>query len=156
MSLQSWLQFKLNRLVFIFYNHPTQCLENTPSRAACTSAWVRCLQGWRSFPRPLFMGVVWTSCFTRWAWLLAIELCKLVTFTTLLNELGSLSGSLYANWFKCIMHSTSLSYFWVRGYGKHVWSRWDIEVQISRWIWLSYQTSKKFLIEETINKSRLQ
>ena len=57
------------------------------------------------------MCVVWIADLSRRAGTLTVGMCDLVTFAALLNE----SGSLSANWFKCRIRSTSLSYFWVRG-----------------------------------------
>lgn len=64
-------------------------LGSTPLHAAHTKAWIYCLRDWWSSLRLILMGVVWTTCVSKWAWPLVVQICDLVTFVASLNELGS-------------------------------------------------------------------
>jgi hypothetical protein len=131
---------RANMLDLISLDKPSSMHVSTPPHIARTSPWVRRLRGWRSLPRPLFMGVVWITGLSRRAKTLATWMCDLVTFTTLLNESG-----VYQLIDLKMQNSLNLPFtFLGTRIWKHVWSIYSIKVQISTWIWLSYQTWKVY------------
>ena len=66
--------------------HMWTMTESTPSRVACTFAWVRHLRDWRSLPLSLFMGMAWRTCLYRQTWTLSTNMSNSHVDVALLNE----------------------------------------------------------------------